>query len=133
MFCEICSKKADVHHIIHKNEGGLDFELNFKYLCPTHHRGKFGPHRNKIIDFKYKLELQTKLFSLLSKNFYTLEEIISLLKLSNTSSKKLKKLLKLYKEGYKKEEIIAFLLVGQDYSPEGLEDLIIETSILKNI
>lgn len=132
MFCEICGKKADVHHIVHRNEGGLDFDFNFKYLCPTHHRGKFGPHKNKIIDFKYKLELKNKLYTTLSKEFYSLNDIISILKLSNSSSKKLKKVLKRYKEGYKTEDLISFLLLGQDYSSELLEDLIIETSILKN-
>ena len=55
-YCEICGDYADVHHIVHRSEGGLDFKLNYKYLCKKHHRSKIGPHRDKVIDLNYKLE-----------------------------------------------------------------------------
>ena len=55
-YCEICGDYADVHHIVHRSEGGLDFKLNYKYLCKKHHRSKIGPHRDKVVDLNYKLE-----------------------------------------------------------------------------
>ena len=56
-FCEICNKPADIHHIVHRSEGGLDIEINYKYLCNEHHRGKNGPHHSIEIDLKYKLDI----------------------------------------------------------------------------
>ena len=29
-FCEICHEKADIHHIVHRHEGGFDIEINYK-------------------------------------------------------------------------------------------------------
>ena len=36
-FCEICHEKADIHHIVHRHEGGFDIEINYKYLCEKNH------------------------------------------------------------------------------------------------
>ncbi len=131
MYCEICGKKADIHHIIHRNEGGLDFNLNFKYLCALHHRGSTGPHKNKLTDLKYKLELQNNLYSTLTKEYYSLKEIINILGLSNGSAKKLKNKLSIYKEGYKREDIILFLMCNKRYSEEFIEDFILNELIIK--
>lgn len=120
--CEVCSRQADIHHIVHKNEGGLDFPLNYKYLCPEHHRGKQGPHRNSKIDIEYKLEMQEKLRNILNKNFYTMEELIIILDLNKTRAKKFFKDLKLFKEGYKKEDIIYRLMGRKIYDEQMLED-----------
>lgn len=65
--CEICNAEADIHHIVHRSEGGFDIELNYKYLCPSHHRGKYGPHQSKEVDYRYKLDLQNKLYDMLKK------------------------------------------------------------------
>ena len=81
--CEICNAQADIHHIVHRSEGGLDIELNYKYLCPYHHRGKYGPHRCKEVDFRYKLDLQNKLFEMLPKEYYYSKELSLILKISN--------------------------------------------------
>ncbi|OFI07775.1 hypothetical protein CLOACE_01230 [Clostridium acetireducens DSM 10703] len=122
--CEICAKEeAERHHIVYKSEGGFDFPLNFKYLCPEHHRGKNGPHKNKKIDIQYKLELQTKLKNILVKDFYTIEELISILKLNSSQSKKLTKDFKLYKEGFKKTDIIKGLMGNKTYNKYMLEDI----------
>lgn len=120
--CEICGREADIHHIVHKNEGGLDFPLNYKYLCPEHHRGKEGPHRNSKIDIEYKLELQERLERILYKDFYTTEELIEVLSLNKTKAKKFFKELKLYKEGYKKSDIIYRLMGKKKYNEYMLED-----------
>ena len=91
-FCEICNKKADIHHIVHKSEGGFDIELNYMYLCEEHHRGKLGPHHCLKTDISYKINLQKKL----------------------------------YKEGYKKEDVIFILMGKAYYSEELLENIELE-------
>ena len=122
-FCEICNKPADIHHIIHRSEGGLDIKINYKYLCEEHHRGKNGPHHCAEVDLKYKLELQEKLYKLLPKDFYTLRELNVILNLSLNASKRITKDLHLYKEGYKKEDIILSLMGGKLYSEEMIENI----------
>ncbi|MBD7911931.1 MULTISPECIES: HNH endonuclease signature motif containing protein [Clostridium] len=131
-FCEICNKKADIHHIIHRSEGGLDIEINYKYLCPEHHRGKDGPHRSLETDIKYKIELQNKLYNLLPKEFYNYKDLGKILQVSVNSLKKITKDIKLYKEGYKKDDIILRLMGNKLYSEETLENLKIQR-ILENI
>ncbi len=42
-YCEICGDYADVHHIVHRSEGGLDFKLNYKYLCKNITGLKWAP------------------------------------------------------------------------------------------
>ena len=130
-YCEICGKKADIHHIIHRSQGGLDFPLNYKYLCQEHHRGKNGPHKCPEIDLKYKLELQSKLLTLLHKKYYTSQELYSLLNITNNSLKRLTKKMKLYKEGYLKDDIIFCLMGNYFYTYEMLEDLKLEHLVLK--
>jgi hypothetical protein len=120
--CEICSIEAEIHHIVHKNQGGLDFPLNYKCLCPEHHRGKYGPHRDSKVDLEYKLDLQYRLERLLEKNFYTVEELIDILSLNKTKAKKFFKELKLYKEGYKNNDIIYRLMGKAQYNEYMLED-----------
>lgn len=120
--CEKCSREADIHHIVHRNEGGLDFPLNYKYLCPKHHRGKNGPHRNHRVDMEYKLQLQSKLEELLCKEYYYTEELILLLELNRSKAKKYFKDLKQYKEGYKTSEIIYRLMGKHAYNEYMLLD-----------
>lgn len=124
--CEICNKKADVHHIIHRHEGGLDIKINYIYLCHEHHRGKNGPHRNLEIDIKYKIRLQKKLFHILPKKYYGAKELCSILELSINMTKRITRNLKLYKEGYYKNDIILFLMGRKYYSEEDLEKIRID-------
>lgn len=125
-FCEICNKPADIHHIVHRSEGGLDIEINYKYLCNEHHRGKNGPHHSIEIDLKYKLELQKELLNLLDKNFYTIKELSNTLNFSLNVAKRITKDLRLYKEGYKKEDIILYLMGGTLYTEEMIENIKIQ-------
>lgn len=125
--CEICGKVADKHHIVYRSQGGVDFPLNFRYLCAEHHRGKLGPHKCRKLDLKYKLELQEELNKILIKDFYRLEELVSILDINKGMLRKLLKDFKIYKEGYKKKDII-FRLMGkkvyEDYMLEDFHDLI---------
>ncbi len=115
--CEICGKEhAEVHHIVHKCEGGMDIEINYKYLCAKHHRGKYGPHKNENVDLKYKLELQEKLENLLDKEYCTISELQIKLSINKNKAKKIVKGFKRYKEGYKTKEIIYRLMGNNNYS-----------------
>ena len=128
-YWEICGDYADVHHIVHRSEGGLDFKLNYKYLCKKHHRSKIGPHRDKVVDLNYKLEMQNNLRELFIKSFYTGNDIKIMLGLTPGSLKKLTKNLKLYKEGYSSDEIIFNLMGRKVYSEEYIEDFILQKAI----
>ena len=129
MNCEVCGGNGDIHHIVYRSRGGLNFELNYKYLCRIHHRGINGPHKNKIIDYEYKLEMQDKLYSTFTKKYYSINSINEILDLSISSRKKIQTELFLYKEGYKNSELIFFLMGKHHYSMTELEDLIIQTAI----
>lgn len=119
--CEVCGKSADKHHIIHRCEGGLDYSLNYKCLCQEHHRGKNGPHKSKDIDLKYKLELQRTLEELIQKEYYTLDKLSSMLELKPKTLKKLLSGYKLYKEGYRRDDIIYELMGKMLYDEVMLE------------
>lgn len=127
-FCEICNEPADIHHIIHRSEGGFDININYMYLCNKHHRGKDGPHQCLEKDIYYKIQLQKKLYELLNKRHYSSKELCSILDASKNTIKRITKNLKLFKEGYKTDHII-FSLLGNAYYPEDL----LETMELENL
>lgn len=120
-FCEICNKPADIHHIVHRSEGGFDIELNYMYLCEEHHRGKYGPHHSFETDIFYKIKLQKKLYTLLPKKFYTRKELCKILNTSSSKIKKLTKDIKLYKEGFFREDIILAFMGGSFYTEDLIE------------
>ena len=128
-FCEICNEKADIHHIVHRHQGGLDIEINYKYLCENHHRGKDGPHRNIKIDIMYKLELQHKLNKMLPKQYYCFKDLMHILNISLNIMKRITKNMTLYKEGYYKNDIILYLMGGTTYSKDTLDSVLIENLI----
>ncbi|WP_163191603.1 HNH endonuclease [Clostridium thermarum] len=119
--CEICGKSADKHHIVHRCQGGIDYPLNIKHLCPEHHRGSKGPHKCSDVDLKYKLELQNKLEKLLPKEYYTIEKLSHLLEIKPRALKKLMINHKLHKEGYKKADVIYELMGKMIYDEVMLE------------
>lgn len=120
--CVVCGKAGERHHIVYKSEDGIDFPLNYIYLCSEHHRGKSGPHRNKKIDLTYKLQFQKKLLNILKKEYYSLEELARLLEMNTSHAKTIFKDFRLYKEGYKTSEIIKRLMGGKLYYDVMLDD-----------
>lgn len=124
--CEICGAVADIHHIVHKHEGGYDFKLNYKYLCSYHHRGKYGPHKSTLIDLRYKLQLQDELYKLLPKKYYMPKELSNILELPSCSLKRLIANLKIYKEGFLRDDIIEKLMGGKLYSQSMLDEIELE-------
>lgn len=119
--CEVCGVRAEVHHIVNKCEGGIDYPLNYKYLCSDHHRGKEGPHKSSKVDIRYKLELQNKLEKILRKDYYNIYELENLLHINKNKLKRMFKWNRVYKEGYKREDIILKLMGGKVYNSYMLE------------
>ncbi|MCB2292972.1 HNH endonuclease [Clostridium algoriphilum] len=127
--CEICGNPADKHHIVYKSQGGIEFPLNFRYLCTHHHRGKTGPHKNRRLDLEYKLSMQRKLEDILIKEFYLVEELESLLKINKGMIKRLFKEYKQSDKGYKRSDIIFKLMGRKKYD----ENMILESKILEEV
>ena len=110
--CEICGEPADKHHIVYKSQGGLEFPLNFRYLCTLHHRGSMGPHKNRRLDLEYKHNMQRNLEDILTKDFYYIEELVLLLNINKGMILRLFKQYKQYDKGIKSVDII-FRLMGR--------------------
>jgi len=110
--CEVCGKPADKHHIVYKSQGGIEFPLNFRYLCALHHRGNIGPHKNRILDLEYKLDMQRKLENILIKEVYLIEELEPLLNINKGMIKRLFKDGKFEDKGFRRADII-FKLMGR--------------------
>jgi len=107
LMCEICGKMADKHHIVYKSQGGIEFPLNFRYLCTYHHRGKTGPHKNRRLDLEYKIDMKKKLEKVLVNEFYPIDELEYLLKINKGMIKRLFKTYKVNGRGVKKTSIIS--------------------------
>ncbi|WP_353096203.1 hypothetical protein [Tissierella praeacuta] len=102
------------HHIVFKSQGGLDFELNYKYLTAEEHRGNLGPHLNRKIDLAYKIEMEVTLRRILENEFYTIKELIDLLGLKERQAYKAFRKVNQYLVGMKKEDII-YRLMGNSF------------------
>ena len=67
---------AELHHIVFRSQGGLNFKLNLIPLSIQEHKGDDGPHKNRQRDLELKQWLQEQLFDLFDKEkSYTLKEI----------------------------------------------------------
>lgn len=102
------------HHIVFRSQGGLDFDLNFKFLTLEEHEGKNGPHQNRETDLRYKRQLQSELDRLFPDNGYTKKEIAEKL---GKSEKYFDRHLKLDPPGgpYRGETIVRALMGGRRY------------------
>lgn len=103
------------HHIVFRSQGGLDFELNYKYLTYEEHEGAAGPHLNHTVDLCYKVELQRNLEKLFPEGPYTLKEISEKLGRTERYWKKHFKRVPPIGGPYKREEIIRKLMGGKWY------------------
>ena len=117
--CEVkgCRCIAQKHHIVFRSQGGLDIEVNYKYLCAEHHTGNESPHKDIAVDYQYKIELQNHYSTVLfTKALYTIEEIADLI---GYNARKLQKKFKTVPRTggilYKKEDIIRCLMGGRLY------------------
>lgn len=123
--CIVCGRKGDKHHIIHRAENGIDSPVNIVYLCKEHHRGPHGPHNDPEFDLKLKLEMQAKLEEMFSKKYYTLKEIREMAELTFSQMKKFEKSNRLHKEGYDRNDIIFYLMGGNIYRHDSLEEYLL--------
>ncbi|MCR3760124.1 HNH endonuclease [Clostridium felsineum] len=120
--CVVCGKDGERHHIVYKSQGGLDFPLNYVYLCDEHHRGINGPHKNRKVDLYYKLQMQKQLCSILTNEYYKIKDLIKLLQINQRQAKIMTRNFKLYKEGYSKKDIIKRIMGGAFYYKDMLKD-----------
>lgn len=119
--CDSCGSNHNIelHHIIFRSHASYmsNIKINFKYLCGECHRGSNGPHRNRDVDIKYKLELQKRIFELFEdKEYYTQKQIKDKLDCSSNEMNKIVKKLLLHKEGYNKLDIIIRLMGNRLYA-----------------
>jgi hypothetical protein len=110
--CEVCGNPADKHHVVYRSQGGIEFPLNFRYLCSEHHRGVSGPHKCRRLDLEYKLHMQRKLQEILIKEMYTIDELVALLNINKGMIKRLFKEYKPKDKSFRKADII-FRLMGR--------------------
>lgn len=69
---------AELHHIVFRSQGGLNFKLNLIPLSVEEHKGDDGPHKNRQRDLELKQWLQEQLFEMFQRDeLYTLKEIAS--------------------------------------------------------
>lgn len=107
----------EMHHIVFRSQGGLDFPLNLVRLTPMEHRGPYSPHLNKRIDLIYKRDLQKRLYELFNEEEYLIEDIAKKL----GRPKALKYFSKHFRRApsaaglYKSEDIIKRLMGGRFY------------------
>lgn len=106
-----------MHHIVFRSQGGLDFPLNLIGLTPLEHTGAGGPHRNRKTDLIYKIDLQNRLYEIFRDEKYTIEEIAKKLGRPNA----IKYFTRNFKAVpsaagvYQKEDIIRRLMGGKIY------------------
>jgi hypothetical protein len=117
--CEVCGKPADKHHIVYKSQGGIEFSLNFRYLCSLHHRGNMGPHKNRKLDLEYKLNMQRNIEEVLVEEFYHIDDLVSLLNINKGMIKRLFKQAREEDKGFRKADII-FRLMGRKKYDESM-------------
>lgn len=88
---------------------------NHIYLCPEHHRGKYSPHMNRGLDLELKKSMQSKLEELFNRKYYNIREIQELLGCSGRQAENIIKNLSIYKDGFKKEDLLRKMMGGRLY------------------
>jgi hypothetical protein len=115
--CEVCGRShPEKHHIVFRSQGGLDYDLNFKYLCAEHHKGNYSPHKNRYVDLTYKGQLQEKLFAIFSDYDYSIAEVSELIGYNGQDIYKLFKIAQPNSRGrYDSETVVRVLMGGKLY------------------
>lgn len=106
--CPLCfsDKNIQRHHMVFQSQVKelAHCKLNFIYVCRACH---VKIHKkDSELDEEVKLKFRNKIELKFLKRYLTYEEVKSVLEISNTATKKLLKGLVVYKEGYKREDII---------------------------
>lgn len=120
MGCFICaSSNTELHHIVKRSQSKslINCKLNLVELCPAHHRGERGVHGKygHELDLRLKRKFQNKLNELFYEDYITSTQIFERLGIDINSVNRLTKSLKLYEQGYLKEDVIRACLGGRLY------------------
>jgi hypothetical protein len=110
--------RIELHHTVFRSQlkSMENVPINHKYICSRCHRDhKVGVHHNKEKDLEYKQELQVKLQTMFTHDYYTIHQIRIMLDISKKEAEKLTKRLKLYKEGYSAKELIFHMMGDRNY------------------
>ena len=115
------------HHIIKRSQAKflVNCELNKVYLCPTHHRSEYGVHgRNgHNLDNKLKMQMQNTLEIILDKQYYTRQEVKTILGINENSANSLCKTMKQNKGLFARQDFIIATLGGKlAYESEELNE-----------
>lgn len=118
IFCAICGKTdTELHHIIKRSQCKplVNCKLNLVNLCVEHHRGTQGVHsaKGKEIDRKLRLEYQNIIEMIFDSEYITISDIVQALEISENNARKLVKALRVYKEGYNRNDIIIACMGGK--------------------
>ena len=115
--CELCKSRpaSEVHHIIYRShcKALIKSNLNLISLCQQCHAKIHRGKESKELNHKLRLQFQNKLEILFDKQYLTEKEINDVLKISQTALKGLLKTLTVYKEGYKREDVIRACMGGK--------------------
>ena len=115
--CELCKLRpaSEVHHIIYRShcKALIKSNLNLISLCQQCHAKIHRGKESKELNKKLRLQFQNKLEILFDKQYLTEEEINDVLKISQTALRGLLKTLIVYKEGYKREDVIRACMGGR--------------------
>lgn len=115
--CELCKLRpaSEVHHIIYRShcKALIKSNINLIPLCQICHAKVHRGKESKELNKKLRLQFQNKLEILFDKQYLTEEEISDVLKISQTALKGLLKTLTVYKEGYKREDVIRACMGGK--------------------
>ena len=115
--CELCKLRpaSEIHHIIYRShcKALIKSNLNLISLCQQCHAKIHRGKESKELNKKLRLQFQNKLEILFDKQYLTEEEINDVLKISQTALKGLLKTLTVYKEGYKRKDVIRACMGGK--------------------
>ena len=105
------------HHIIFKSQAKYmkSIGINQIFLCLEHHRGTLGVHHNKKLDLKLKQQLQTRLKTMFTDEFYNREGIQARLECTDIDIGLILKKLSNYTLGYSSEQLCRRLMGGRLY------------------
>ena len=115
--CELCKLRpaSEIHHIIYRShcKALIKSDINLIPLCQICHAKVHRGKESKELNHKLRLQFQNKLEILLDKEYLTEKEINDVLKISQTALRGLLKTLMVYKDGYKREDIIKACMGGK--------------------
>ena len=103
------------HHIVFRSQGGLDTDDNLIKLTFDGHEGNNGPHQSREVDIKLKKDLQEYYYRRFSKEEYSITEIASILRKSESYIEKHFRKVKNLAGIYQREDIIRKLMGGKLY------------------